>query len=67
MQTFRFSYPSLSDPDDAIALDFRHTVPPDALPDTIIINRAGDIAATIIGSATYDNLLTLVSKVGNTR
>lgn len=67
MQTFRLSYPSLNDPNDEIALDFRHTVPPDALPDTIIINRAGRIAATIIGGATYDNLLTLVSKIGKTR
>jgi hypothetical protein len=41
-------------------------VPPNALPDTVIINRAGKIAATIIGGATYDNLMTLVSKVGTT-
>ena len=32
MQTFRLSYPSLNDPNDEIALDFRHTVPPTRFP-----------------------------------
>lgn len=62
MQTFRISYPSISDPADGIALAFRRTVPPNALPDTIIINRAGRIAATVIGRAGYGNLRALIEK-----
>jgi hypothetical protein len=60
--------PALQNLDDFdIIRAYGRTVPPDALPDTVIINRAGMIAATIIGGATCDNLMTLVSKVGTTR
>ncbi len=62
-QQFRITYPSISDPDDEIALSFRSSVPPDALPDIVIINRDGRIAAAIIGSATYDNLTALIAKI----
>ncbi|MGH3408312.1 MAG: TlpA family protein disulfide reductase [Streptosporangiaceae bacterium] len=61
MRAFRISYPSLSDTDGEIALGFRHTGVPDVLPDTVIISRAGRIAATIIGGATYGRLMALIA------
>jgi thiol-disulfide isomerase/thioredoxin len=63
MQTFRIGYPSLNDPDDEIALEFRNTVPPSAIPTTVIIDRAGRIAASIVGGATYNELRALVTEV----
>lgn len=63
MQQFRISYPSISDPDDEIALGFRGTVAPAALPDTVIINRAGRIGAAVIGGVTYDSLTALIARV----
>ena len=45
MQTFSVGYPSLNDPGDEIALQFRSTVPPAAIPTTLVIDRSGRIAA----------------------
>jgi thiol-disulfide isomerase/thioredoxin len=67
MQTFRITYPSISDPADVIALAFRGTVPPDALPDSVIIDRTGRIAATVIGRAAYGNLRALIRTASGRR
>jgi thiol-disulfide isomerase/thioredoxin len=63
MQNFNVSYPSLNDPNDEIALEFHSTVPPAAIPTTLIIDRSGRIAARIFGASTYDELKDLVAKV----
>jgi thiol-disulfide isomerase/thioredoxin len=63
MQTFGVGYPSISDPSDLIALEFRRTDPPSAIPSTIVIDRAGRIAARIIGPVTYDSLKALLTPI----
>jgi len=63
MQNFNVSYPSLNDPNDQIALEFQSTVPPAAIPTTLIIDRSGRIAARIVGASTYAELKDLVAKV----
>jgi thiol-disulfide isomerase/thioredoxin len=63
MQTFNVGYPSLSDPGDEIALEFHSTVPPAAIPTTLIIDRSGRIAARIFGASSYSELQALISKV----
>jgi thiol-disulfide isomerase/thioredoxin len=63
MRTFRISYPSLSDPNDAIALDFSGTVPPAGIPTTLVIDRSGRIAARIVGTASYNGLSVLIARV----
>ena len=63
MQTFGVQYPSLSDPNDGIALQFRSTVPPAAIPTTIVIDRTGKIAARIVGGASYAQLKSVVTQV----
>jgi thiol-disulfide isomerase/thioredoxin len=63
MQTFRIGYPSISDPGDLIALEFRGTDPPSAIPSTIVIDRRGRIAASIVGSVTYDSLKALLMPI----
>jgi peroxiredoxin len=63
MQKFNVSYPSLNDPNDEIALAFHSTVPPAAIPTTLIIDRSGRIAARIFGASTYIELKDLVAKV----
>ena len=47
-------------------LAFRGTVPA-ALPDSVIIDRAGRIAATVIGRAAYGNLRELIRKASARR
>jgi len=63
MRTFRIGYQSLSDPNDAIALDFNGTVPPAGIPTTLVIDRSGRIAARIVGAASYDGLKALIAQV----
>ncbi|MGP8001781.1 MAG: TlpA family protein disulfide reductase [Streptosporangiaceae bacterium] len=60
---FRIGYPSLNDPSDILALDFRDTVPPAGIPTTLVISRSGRIAARVIGGVTYDGLKSLIQRV----
>lgn len=60
MHTFRVGYPSFNDPNDVIALDFRGTVTPAAIPTTLVIDRSGQIVARIVGGATYRTLKSLI-------
>jgi len=53
MSDFRISYPSLNDPSDTLALDFRNTVPPAESPTTLVISRSGRITARVDRRATY--------------
>ena len=63
MQNFNVGYPSLNDPNDDIALLFRNTVPPSAIPSTVIIDRSGRIAARIVGGVTYASLKAMIRRV----
>lgn len=65
MQNFNVSYPSLNDPSDQIALEFHSTVPPAAIPTTLIIDSSGRIAVRIFGASTYAELKGLVAKVAD--
>ena len=58
-----FSYPSLNDPGDEIALAFRGTVPPVGIPTTLVIDRSGRIAARIVGGVSYDGLKALITQI----
>lgn len=63
MRNFRIGYPSLNDPNDAVALDFSGTVPPAGIPTTLVIDRSGRIAARIIGPVSYNGLKALIKRV----
>jgi thiol-disulfide isomerase/thioredoxin len=63
VQNFRISYPSLNDPGDEIALAFRGTVSPAAIPSTLVIDQNHRIAGRVIGAASYGSLNSILSKV----
>jgi thiol-disulfide isomerase/thioredoxin len=63
LRTFQISYPSLNDPGEQIALAFSKTVPPAAIPTTLVIDRSDHIAGRIVGGASYDALKSLITKV----
>jgi thiol-disulfide isomerase/thioredoxin len=63
MQQFNVGYPSISDPGDMIALDFRNTVPPADIPTTLVIDRDGRIADRIFGASTYRQLMSVITQV----
>ncbi len=60
---FGVSYPSLRDPGEQIALAFRATVPPAAIPTTLLIDRTGRIAGRVIGAISYDGLRSLIDRI----
>ncbi|QBI56171.1 TlpA family protein disulfide reductase [Streptomonospora litoralis] len=57
------SYPSIHDQPGRIAMAFRDTVPPQAIPTTLVIDRRGRIAARVIGATDYNQLSGLVETV----
>jgi thiol-disulfide isomerase/thioredoxin len=62
MSDFRITYPSLNDPSDTLALDFRNTVPPAGIPTTLVISPSGRISARVIGGASYNGLKSLIQR-----
>lgn len=55
------TYPSLYDQPGEIPQAFRETVPPRAIPSTLILDPNGDIAARVIGPTTYGQLTELLN------
>ena len=62
-RTFNVSYPSLNDHGEQIVLAFHSTVPPSAIPTTLVIDRSGHIAARVVGEVSYSGLKNLIAKV----
>lgn len=62
-ERFEITYPSLVDENGELQLAFRDTLPPNAIPSTLVIDRGGDIAARIVGPTTYSQLSELVGDV----
>ncbi|HYN92376.1 MAG TPA: TlpA disulfide reductase family protein [Pilimelia sp.] len=61
----RVSYPSLFDPASRLALDF--DIPPNAIPATIVLDRAGRIARVVRAAVTREELEPLVADVAAER
>ncbi|HUC59010.1 MAG TPA: TlpA disulfide reductase family protein [Streptosporangiaceae bacterium] len=62
-RTFNISYPSINDPGEQVALAFHNSVPPSAIPTTLVIDRTGHIAARVVGEVSYDGLKALIGDV----
>ena len=58
---FKISYPTLTD--DAIIASFRGSLPANAIPTTLIIDKAGRVAARISGQVTVSVMRDLLEKV----
>jgi len=58
-------YPSLYDQPGRVALAFQGTVPPAAIPSTLIIDRKGRIAGRALGAVKYTDLLRAVTEVSD--
>lgn len=63
VRTHRVTYPSLFDQPGRTALAFRGTLPPNATPTTLVLDRKGRVAARVLGAVTYSRLLGLVRSV----
>lgn len=61
---FGITYPSITTADSGtVLLAFRSSLPPSAIPSTLIVDRDGRVAARIVGATTYTELRRLVDEV----
>jgi len=63
LHSHHITYPSVSDPDDTITLDFSSVVPIADTPSTLVIDKTGHIAGAVFGEVSYQELTTLLGKV----
>jgi peroxiredoxin len=54
-------YPTLID--DAVLLGFRESLPANAIPSTVLIDKRGNVAARVSGAVTVSSLKDLIEKV----
>ena len=60
---FGITYPSLVDDGGELQLAFRDSLPPNAIPSTLVIDREGRIAARVVGEVTYTQLSEIVDEL----
>ena len=69
VRRFEISYPNIEDPNGQQQLEFRGTLPPQAIPSTVIVDRQGRVAGRILGPADRavlrQMLSTLAAEPGN--
>jgi thiol-disulfide isomerase/thioredoxin len=62
-QEFGLTYPSVVDTTGALLLAFRNTLPPSAIPSTLVIDREGRLAARVLDEVTETSLGNLVADI----
>jgi thiol-disulfide isomerase/thioredoxin len=62
-EQFGVTYPSVVDSDGRRLLAFRETLPPNAIPTTLVVDREGNLAVRVLGAITESSLHDLVSDV----
>ncbi len=60
MHRYKISYPSLNDPDNHIAAQFRHLIPVADFPSTLVVAPDGKIVGRVIGATTRQDLQRLI-------
>lgn len=64
-RTVQSGYPSIYDQPGRLIVTFQGTVPPAAIPSTLVIDRQGRIAARALGAVKYSDLSAAVTKIAN--
>jgi len=60
---FEISYPSIDDDGGRVLLAFRGTLPPVAIPSTLVLDRSGRVAARVLGKVSAGTLRGVVDDV----
>jgi thiol-disulfide isomerase/thioredoxin len=63
VERFAIPYPNVVDTDGAKQLLFSDTLPPQAIPSTLVIDRQGRVAARAIGEVDRSRLLGLIEPI----
>lgn len=57
---YGLTYPHILDPDGRLQLLFRDSLPPQAIPSTLVLDKQGRVAGRVLGVATQSQLLGLI-------
>ena len=63
VRSFGVSYPSIVDTDGRLQLQFNETLPPQAIPSTIVIDPRGKVAARALGAVEASTLNAIVDQL----
>ena len=64
---FGLTYPSVVDENGSLLLAFRDTLPPTSIPSTLVVDRQGRMAASVLGQITEASLRELVTTIAAER
>jgi thiol-disulfide isomerase/thioredoxin len=63
VERFGLGYPNVIDRDGLLQLGFRDSLPPRAIPSTLVIDRSGRVAARVLGAASESSLRGVIEAV----
>ena len=63
---FGITYPNVLDTDGSIQLQFASTLPPEAIPSTVVIDGQGRVAARALGRVDQDTLTAMIDSARDT-
>jgi thiol-disulfide isomerase/thioredoxin len=65
IRRFEVPYPIVWDPDGSIQLEFRETLPPQAIPSTVFVDKQGRVAGRILGEVDRTQLREIVLELAS--
>ena len=65
VERFGISYPNVVDRDGVLQLGFRDSLPPRAIPSTLVIDRSGRVAARVLGAVSESSLRGVIEVVAD--
>lgn len=63
VERFGIGYPNVIDRDGVLQLGFRDSLPPRAIPSTLVIDRSGKVAARVLGAVSESSLRGVIEAV----
>ena len=63
VERFGITYPNVVDRDGVLQLGFRESLPPRAIPSTLVIDRSGRVAARVLGAVSESSLRGVIEAV----
>ena len=63
VERFGIEYPNVIDRDGVLQLGFRDSLPPRAIPSTLVIDRSGKVAARVLGAVSESSLRGVIEAV----
>lgn len=63
VRKYQVSFPSIVDTDGRLQLQFRETLPPQAIPSTIVIDQSGRVAARALGAIEASTLSAIIDQL----